>query len=179
MLPPRAISTASALKKASMVKISRGLMFFESRRMTALPDSLASRIRSASTAGIVPFPGRAMPSASARQFMLLAVNRPAQEPQPGQACASYSPSSASFSRPSLNAATPSNTESRPTARPFIRPASIGPPLTITDGMLSRAAAISMPGVILSQLVTRTSASSWWASAMVSIESAMSSRLGRE
>ena len=37
------------------------------------------------TAGMVPFPGRAMPSTSHRQFMELAVNMPEQEPQPGQA----------------------------------------------------------------------------------------------
>ena len=147
--------------------------------MTAAPAALASRIRPASTAGMVPFPGRAMPSASARQFMLLAVNMPAQEPQPGQARSSISRSSPSLSRPSLNVPTASNTELRSKALSPIRPASIGPPLTRTDGMLTRAAAISIPGVILSQFVTRTRASSWWAWAMVSIESAMSSRLGRE
>ena len=38
------------------------------------------------------------------------------------------------------------------------PASIGPPETNTAGMLSRIAAISMPGVILSQLEMHTSAS---------------------
>ncbi len=44
-------------------------------------------------------------------------------------------------------------------------------------MFSRAAAISMPGVTLSQLVSSTMASKAWAVIMISIESAMSSRLG--
>ena len=73
------------------------------------------------------------------------------------------------SRPLL--ATPSSTTATP--------ASMAPPLTKTVGMLSRRAASSMPGVILSQLLMQTRASAWWASTMYSIESAMSSRLGSE
>ena len=59
------------------------------------------------------------------------------------------------------------------------PASMGPPETNTAGMLSRSAAISMPGVILSQLEMQTSASAVWALTMYSTESAMISRLGSE
>ena len=55
------------------------------------------------------------------------------------------------------------------------PASIGPPETNTAGMLSRSAAISMPGVILSQLEMHTSASAQWALAMYSTLSAIISR----
>jgi hypothetical protein len=55
------------------------------------------------------------------------------------------------------------------------PASIGPPDTKTVGMLSRSAAMSMPGVILSQLLMHTSASAQWALTMYSTESAMISR----
>ena len=58
------------------------------------------------------------------------------------------------------------------------PASIGPPETKTAGMLSRSAAISMPGVILSQLEMQTSASAQWALTMYSTLSAMISREGR-
>ncbi len=58
------------------------------------------------------------------------------------------------------------------------PASIGPPETNTAGMLSRIAAISMPGVILSQLEMHTSASAQCALAMYSTLSAMISREGR-
>ena len=46
-------------------------------------------------------------------------------------------------------------------------------------MLSRMAAISMPGVILSQLEMQTSASILWAEAMYSTLSAMISREGSE
>ena len=58
------------------------------------------------------------------------------------------------------------------------PASIGPPETKTVGMFSRRAAISMPGVILSQLEMHTSASAQWALTMYSTLSAISSREGR-
>ena len=58
------------------------------------------------------------------------------------------------------------------------PASIGPPETNTAGMFSRIAAISMPGVILSQLLMQTSASAQCALTMYSTESAISSRDGR-
>ena len=59
------------------------------------------------------------------------------------------------------------------------PASIGPPETKTVGMLSRIAAISMPGVILSQLEMHTRASAQCALTMYSTLSAISSRLGSE
>src|SRR5690606_16998446 len=61
----------------------------------------------------------------------------------------------------------------------VLPASIGPPDTNTVGMLSRSAAISMPGVILSQLEMHTSASAQCALTMYSTASAISSRLGSE
>ena len=59
------------------------------------------------------------------------------------------------------------------------PASIGPPETNTVGMFKRNAAISMPGVILSQLEMHTSASAQCALTMYSTESAMISREGSE
>ena len=51
--------------------------------------------------GMVPLPGRAMPSASVRQLRLFAVNMPEQEPQVGQAEHSYSCSSAPSILPAL------------------------------------------------------------------------------
>ena len=56
---------------------------------------------------------------------------------------------------------------------------MGPPLTKTVGMLSRMAAMSMPGVILSQLEMHIMASALWALTMYSTESAMMSREGSE
>ena len=58
------------------------------------------------------------------------------------------------------------------------PNSIGPPETNTVGMLIRNAAISMPGVILSQLEMHTMASAQCALTMYSTLSAMISRDGR-
>ena len=58
------------------------------------------------------------------------------------------------------------------------PASIGPPDTKMVGIFRRSAAISMPGVILSQLEMHTSASAQWALTMYSTLSAINSREGR-
>ncbi len=59
------------------------------------------------------------------------------------------------------------------------PASIGPPETNTVGMFRRIAAISMPGVILSQFEMQTIASAQCALTMYSTESAIRSREGSE
>ena len=62
---------------------------------------------------------------------------------------------------------------------LIFPASIGPPETKIAGMFSRIAAISMPGVILSQLEMQIIASAQWALTMYSTLSAITSREGSE
>lgn len=62
---------------------------------------------------------------------------------------------------------------------IVLPASIGPPETKTVGMLSRSAASSMPGVILSQFEMQTRASAQCALTMYSTASAINSRLGSE
>ena len=103
---------------------------------------------------------------------------PEQLPQVGQALRSYS---ATFSSLALSSAamTMASTRSRPWLASLVLPASIGPPETNTTGMFRRRAAISMPGVILSQLLMQTMASAQWALTMYSTESAMISRLGSE
>src|SRR5690606_26209975 len=132
---------------------------------------------------MVPLPGRARPSASVRQFMELAVNMPEQEPQVGQALRSASAASASVTLGSAALIMASirssfmSTLSVPGSNTL--PASMGPPDTNTTGMFSRMAAISIPGVILSQFEMHTMASAQWALTMYSTESAMSSRDGRE
>ena len=65
--------------------MSRGRIFFSSSFITASPVRFARAMRAESTAGMVPFPGSAMPSASSRQFMEFAVNIPEHEPHEGQA----------------------------------------------------------------------------------------------
>ena len=123
--------------------------------------------------------------ASVRQFIEFAVNMPEQEPQVGQAASSISASASSDTDGSAEAIMGlirSSLRGSPeavTSPGRARPASIGPPDTNTVGMFSRSAAISMPGVILSQLEMQTSASAQWAWTMYSTESAISSRLGSE
>ena len=111
--------------------------------------------------------------------MELAVNIPEHDPQVGQAERSYSSTSAS-----LTAGSPATimasirSAARTTLPTLTRPASIGPPETKIAGMFSRMAAISIPGVILSQLEMQTKASAQWAFTMYSTESAIRSREGR-
>ena len=138
--------------------------------------SSKSRRRFACVATIVPLPGSERPSASVRQFIELAVNMPEHDPQPGQAQRSMRATSSSLQPASADITIASI---RSTLRSPKRPASIGPPETKTVGMLSRMAAISMPGVILSQLLMQTSASILWALAIYSTLSAMISREGSE
>ncbi len=128
-----------------------------------------------------PLPGSERPIASVRQFIELAVNMPEQEPQVGQAFSSMiaMSSSETFSLTACEiASTRSSLRTVPSTRVAL-PASIGPPETNTVGMFSRSAAISMPGVILSQLEMQISASAQCALTMYSTESAIRSREGSE
>src|SRR6476659_2189654 len=115
------------------------------------PASTNRRSRSACVASVDPWPGRDSPSASVRQFIELAVNMPEHDPQVGQAERSITATSASETLESA-AATIASIRSmlRVPVESLTLPASIGPPETNTAGMLRRIAAISMPGVILSQ-----------------------------
>ena len=103
VLPPMAMSRTIELSIESWVTISRGSRPWPSPDAVELPDHLhdplgrrrKSFLRSAAVASSVPLVGRAMPRASQRQFMLLAVNMPEQEPQVGQpACSRASNCSA-------------------------------------------------------------------------------------
>ena len=188
VLPPIAMSRTIELSIESWVTISRGSRpwpspFF-SKSNTICTTRLAARrksfFRSALVASSVPLVGRAMPSASHRQFMLLAVNMPEHEPQVGQPACSNANRSSALSLPPCLAAAALKTSIRSTVRPSgILPASIGPPLTKTVGTLQRMAPINMPGTILSQLGMQIMPSKQWARSIVSTESAISSRLGSE
>ena len=121
-----------------------------------------------------------MPSASQRQFIEFAVNIPLQLPQVGQPPVSSSVRRASSIVPAIRAPTPSNTLMRSILRPLrSTPACIGPPDTKTVGRFTRAAPMSMPGTILSQLGMQIIASKQCARAIVSTASAISSRDGSE
>ncbi len=137
-----------------------------------------SASRSAWVASVVPLPGSDRPSASVKQFIELAVNIPLHEPQVGQALRSTAATVSSLT--ALSAAiTIASTRSSLCSESRVLPASIGPPDTNTTGMFKRSAAISMPGVILSQLLMHTNASAQCALTMYSTASAMSSREGSE
>jgi hypothetical protein len=103
---------------------------------------------------------------------------PEQEPQVGQAFSSIWVSVSSDTDSSAAAIIGSIRSSLVTPSTGL-PASIGPPETNTAGMLSRIAAMSMPGVILSQFETQIMASAQCALTMYSTESAISSREGSE
>ena len=129
---------------------------------------------------MVPLPGRAIPMASARQFILLAVNIPEQLPQVGHAACSISRSSSAVIWPDWRLAPATKASIKSTVLPdAVTPASIGPPETKIVGMLVRMAPMNIPGTILSQFGMQTMPSNRWASIMVSTLSAMISREGRE
>ncbi len=134
------------------------------------------RRRSECVAITVPLPGRAIPRASVRQFIELAVNIPEHDPQVGQAARSISKSSLSLT---FSSAPSTMTSTRSRALLSRIPASIGPPDTKTAGILSLMAAISIPGVILSQLLMQIIASAQCAFTTYSTLSAISSLDGSE
>ena len=136
-----------------------------------------SSLRSAWVANTLPLPGSDRPNASVRKFIELAVNIPEQEPQVGQAERSYSATSSSLRLVSA-AMTMASMRSSLFFASAVLPASIGPPETKTVGTFKRSAALSIPGVILSQLEMHTSASAQCAFTMYSMESEMMSREGR-
>ena len=106
---------------------------------------------------------------------------PEQLPQVGQAFSSIRRMSSSETlslTESLIALIRSSVRTVPSVS-VVFPASIGPPETKIVGMLIRRAAISMPGVILSQLEMQTRASAQCAWTMYSTLSAIRSRDGRE
>ena len=122
------MTTAIAFSKAGLVMIWRGRMLASSSPMTARPLSNARSSRRRSTAGADELPGRLMPSASATDAIVLAVNMPAQLPAVGQALRSMSASSSSVSAPAAWAPTASNTLTMSSASPCApRPGRIEPP----------------------------------------------------
>ncbi len=81
--PPIASSTRSAFSKALAVRMRSGVSFERARPTATVPVRSATRMRSAVTAGGDALPGTAMPSASARHAMVLAVPITEQVPTRG------------------------------------------------------------------------------------------------
>ena len=111
--------------------------------------------------------------------MVFAVYMPAQDPAPGQATRSSSARSPSVIRSAANAPTASNTSWTVTSRSRNRPGMIVPPYRNTVGTFSRAAAMTIPGRLLSHpaMVTAPSSRSAWI--ISSTESAITSRDTRD
>ena len=107
---------------------------------------------SVTTPGITEVPGSVIPMASAIICMVFAVPITGHAPKEAHAFCSISKSSWEF--PSFFAAALPNTLSltsdKTSSFPFLFPANIGPAVSNNDGMSSRAAAIKVPGTILSQ-----------------------------
>jgi hypothetical protein len=190
--PPIATSSAIAFSNASLVAIARGSADASSpsyqrsaSSMTVRPAAWNSSQRAAWVASVEPLPGSARPRASVRQFIEFAVNIPEHEPQVGHAerSTSVSPSSSTDGDAEAEIAVMRSvgTGGTPAAsRPATGlPASIGPPDTKTVGRFSRIAALSIPGVILSQFEMQTNASAACPFTMYSTASAITSRDGSE
>ena len=111
--------------------------------------------------------------------MVLAVYIPPQAPSPGQIAFSISVTCSRVIRPRTQAPTASKASMIVTSLSPTRPGMIEPAYRNTEARSSRAAAISIPGRLLSQPASRTDPSSRSADMTVSTESAMISRLTRE
>ena len=121
-------------------------------------------------------PGRHRPRASVRKFIELAVPRRLHAPHPGSAHCSSFESHASDLMPLCTSPEASIRSVYPTFSPSMQPVAITPPEQMIVGTSSLAAAIIIPGVILSQSGIRTMASKLCPFIMHSTESAISSRL---
>ncbi len=169
----------TAFSMDSPLRIFRAVRPSRAMRHILSPVSHASRNRSEYTAGTRAEPGRAMPRTSARQHMVLAVPKKEQDPQVGAHKFSRDRNSSSVMRPAVSIPRASCRDVSSVFRPSnTTPPRVGPPVIMMAGISSRAAAMSIPGTILSQDATRTRASRWCASATSSMESAMTSLWGR-
>ena len=118
-----------------------------------------------------------------RHCIVLAVNIPPHAPAPPQHMSSRYEASSSLISPDLTRLGTMKSSwtvmvlslNLPQAG---HPGSMGPPRQNMVGMSRRAAAIIMPGSILSHVVRQTMASKPWAPTITSTESAISSLLGR-
>ncbi len=157
--PPSAAFSRTALAKAARVRM-RDIVSFSCTIATArLPASKASACRRASTAGMAPLPGSAMPSASHRLAMVEAVPMVMQEPALRDIAASAAMNSAMDMVPAATACLKRITSvPEPSALPFQRPESMGPPETMMAGRSTLAAPIRQAGVVLSQPASSTTAS---------------------
>ena len=158
--PPIAKSQIIAFLRVSLSTISRGLTSFFTSSTICIPLSNAILRFLEETAAAVPHKGKLIPITSARQAIVFAVYMPWQEPAEGQDSSSSSNNLSLSITPLLNFPTASK---EPLIivnfSQWLSPSNIGPAVTIIVGIFNLNAAISIPGVILSQFERRTKPSS--------------------
>ena len=154
-----AMAPATPFSSVFLVKIFLGVMPSFNSSITARPEALAMRFLLLEAAKAVPAPGSAMPSTSDSIHMELAVPKWAQLPTVGRAAISAAFISSAVTAPvSTRPGYSRSSLEQNSGFPPTFPGSIGPPGTITAGMSSLAAAIIIPGIILSHPANSTIAS---------------------
>ena len=124
------------------------------------PARCAVSYRRASTAGQAAEYGSCMPSASATDAIVDAVPIVMQCPSERDMQPSAKKHSSCVIRPASRSSSQRHTAvPEPTSVPWYLPLSFGPPVTMTAGRSTLAAAISRPGVVLSQPDSSTTPSS--------------------
>ena len=142
--------------------MSEGLISFFTSSTICIPLSNAILRFFEETAEADEQYGRLIPITSARHAIVFAVYIPWQAPAEGQDSSSRARSSSSEISPFLNLPTASKEPVTIVSLccPLHSPSSIGPAVTIIAGIFNLKAPISIPGVILSQLESKTIPSSW-------------------
>lgn len=158
--PPMAALTRIAFSNACRVRICEGRRSSSTIPTIRCPAACPISNRRASTAGQAAEPGSCMPSASARHAIVEAVPMVMQCPLERAMQPSAKKHSSCVIRPALSSSSNFQTcVPDPTSVPRYLPLSIGPPVTITAGRSTLAAAISIAGVVLSQPESSTTPSS--------------------
>ena len=172
--PPIAALTRIAFSNAALVMMAEGRRSSRTRPTITWPARCAVSYRRASTAGQVAEYGSCMPSASAIDAMVDAVPIVMQCPLERAMQPSAKTHSSWVIRPATRSSSNRHTAvPEPTSVPWYLPLSIGPPVTITAGRSTLAAAISSPGVVLSHPDSSTTPSSGLA--RISSSASMASR----
>ncbi len=175
--PPIAAFTTIAFLSARSSRIREGRISSFTSSTMRCPDSRATFNRSAEIAGMVAEPDKAMPMASVRICIVLAVPMTGQAPGPGHEHSSISRRSCSLMRFSGRAPnTASFTSGANTVPSRHFPTSIGPPVTMMEGKFTLIAPMRWPGIMLSHDASRTKPSNKCTMDMISIDAARTSRI---
>ena len=173
--PPIAALTRIAFSNAALVMIWAGVTSCSTRSTMTCPARWAVSYRRESTAGQDAEYGSCMPSASAIDAIVDAVPIVMQCPSDRDMHPSANAHSSCVIRPASRSSSQRHTAvPEPTSVPWYLPFSFGPPVTMIAGRPTLEAAISRPGVVLSQPDSSTTPSSGLA--RISSSASMASRL---